>query len=74
MKAHKGPCLRYWWHGARLACRLDRGDGGVGTAQGIERDWNALANEHRRRSLCRMSERAAADVWRPTASALGHDQ
>jgi 2-haloacid dehalogenase len=26
-----------------------------GTAQGIERDWHALANEHRRRSLRRMT-------------------
>ena len=26
-----------------------------GTAHGIERDWHALANEHRRRSLRRMA-------------------
>ena len=26
-----------------------------GTAHGIERDWHALANEHRRRSLRRMT-------------------
>src|SRR6516165_7687300 len=26
-----------------------------GTAQGIERDWHALANEYRRRSLRRMT-------------------
>src|ERR1700722_20139052 len=26
-----------------------------GTAQGIERDWHALVNEHRRRSLRRMT-------------------
>ena len=28
-----------------------------GTAHGIERDWHALANEHRRRSLRRMTGR-----------------
>ena len=27
-----------------------------GAAQGIERDWHALANEHRRRSLHRMTD------------------
>ena len=38
------------WHAGLTAAMA-----ASGTAQGIERDWHALANEHRRRSLRRMT-------------------
>jgi 2-haloacid dehalogenase len=38
------------WHSGLTAAMT-----GWGVAQGIERDWHALANEHRRRSLRRMT-------------------